>query len=1464
MDQRLNTNDVAAILRIWEEENQTPGYDPVPILTRLAEIIEAETENYMKMDPDPFDERHPSRTDPDCELGHILKVLFRKDSFVTKLVNDYLRENYWSRSGSHSKDSRKVNIAACRLMLDIMPGLEISAVFQVPEMESLILRVFSWAEKSVQPLQSYATGLLAAAMEVQDIAANFREQNAKLVPLKLQELHRLQSSAAEEAQTQCSLPSARPFAHLGQANGCVGRTSPLRSPTAPSLYNDSSDCTELLVNGVDRSPPRKKPRKDLDEDCQLFDSYVMSPPPSVQSKVTSVVPATHMNGAPVSSECSNSSWAEMESYVIGNIQMYPPTTATRQMLILRYLTPMGEYQEFLSHVFEHNALELILRYTNLRESKDSRLAFEALKYLAALLCHKKFSIEFINMKGLSTLLSVPRPSVAATGVSICLYYLAYCEDAMERVCQLPHNIISDLVRYALWLLECSHASGRCHATMFFGLSFQFRAILHEFDAQDGLRKLYNTVSTQQILTADYSGALNDDEESAARQVVRHVCVALKRYAEAHLCIRARQLRRSQLRETSGQHLEPAPHPVKVKSTPEEVLEHMQTLLELMPFTSHWEPVDQFVRHGGITLLLQIVAHTYKWNYSGRAETTRSALDVLAICSVMPQVQVQLCERVELPDGTVTVGMNIVLGAAEGEIVADCDVRRSALAIVANCVCPPIMRVGGNMGRFSIMGLSKKKNLRTSEELITKMWECVRTNNGIMVLLQQIMLKTPITDADSLRAMACRALAGLARSETVQQIISKLPLFTNGQLQLMMRDPILQDRRLEHVMFQKYAMELLERVSGKPKPTGNELEISLYNMHRASVVAQTRIQYNSKQLNQLIHQHLLSQGLTESAASLQREASLPSLPTKQGNSTFFPPYSHRPRLSVGSPAVEHHPPSLHRSPAAHLSGTVSSSPPVAQRLATPSGSLAAGSTTPHHLPIRLSLSSSKRAIQSTSSMFSACSRSLQKQISWENSFPSPLGKTTLTSSGDSHITLDSIITEYLTNQHALCKNPVVPCPQFNLFEPHRCPDPKAKNSSPTNFVMRTCRRELGLSGRDAVRLDHRLVHSRFCPVKTFRSTSEDGGFFTCCDFLPFEHCVMVGSYTGEVKTYNLSTGAEDASYHCHDSAITHIMCSRDQSLLLTSSLWRRPLSALWSIKYFELKFPMDEEEYVEFSKVTQDRIISTKAEVATIYDVGTASKIMTLIPSISNQYQKNRATFSPSDDLVLSDGILWDVASGKQVHKFDKLNQTLNGIFHPNGLEVVANTEVWDLRTFHLLRTVPALDQCQVVFTPQGDTLYTIMMEHESEEEEGYETSFKTLDAYDYSSIATIDVKKSVYDLSCNKYDTQIAVVENQGLIDDIQESMVRIYDVGRRRDDEDEGEEEEDDDEEGSEGSASASDDDQQDDAREAGDDDANRNNSADQASDANASDSDSEGSEVIISLSDVSLDNDSFNMYDV
>lgn len=66
---------------------------------------------------------------------------------------------------------------------------------------------------------------------------------------------------------------------------------------------------------------------------------------------------------------------------------------------------------------------------------------------------------------------------------------------------------------------------------------------------------------------------------------------------------------------------------------------------------------------------------------------------------------------------------------------------------------------------------------------------------------------------------------------------------------------------------------------------------------------------------------------------------------------------------------------------------------------------------------------------------------------------------------------------------------------------------------------------------------------------------------------------------------------------------------------------------------------------------------------------TGTQLAKLTPTISNQYTKNKATFSPTDELVLSDGVLWDVNSNQQIHKLDKLNQTQSGVFHPNGLEV---------------------------------------------------------------------------------------------------------------------------------------------------------------------------------------------------
>ncbi|GBP38183.1 Protein mahjong [Eumeta japonica] len=606
--------EVTELLKQWEEQHATPAYDPIPALTRLAEIIESETENFMKKDPDPFDERHPSRTDPECALGHALKVMFKKDNFMTKcelasdpcgflrrflsiriytycgqeqytdidtavdqnayqvfashppnyktqsnifkipprnvipintqpmsgvsqyntkqlppsghdwtrhetecpkfdswflceeklqhpieyekdcvqhlvteqrltkdchftsftlikeameqldekhykLVNDYIRDTYYSRLNISGRDVFKLNVAACRLTLDLMPGLEMSVVFQ--DNEALIHRLVGWARSAPEPLQSYATGLLAAAMEVQEIAANFRELNASLVPLMLRRLHALRSKSQEEKPSPSS-GATRHFARFDKKNSSITSPDGIAKCNGPSIIdresakNGGGDVSMVAAGeGEEARDGEVTPVKNYSYNAVSPPEQwgMMSPPPRPPPPAPNpaIGPLPHENS-------SNSSWAEMETYVIGNIQIHPPTDATRQMLILRYLTPMGEYQEFLSHVFEQNALGLILELLNVRESKDSRLAFEALKYLASLLCHKKFSIDFINMGGLQKFLEVPRPSVAATGVSICLYYLAYCEDAMERSATViqAESPLTFKAQVRLHLERCSH------------------------------------------------------------------------------------------------------------------------------------------------------------------------------------------------------------------------------------------------------------------------------------------------------------------------------------------------------------------------------------------------------------------------------------------------------------------------------------------------------------------------------------------------------------------------------------------------------------------------------------------------------------------------------------------------------------------------------------------------------------------------------------------------------------------------------------------------------------------------------------------------------------------------------------------------------------------------------------------------------------------------------------------------
>lgn len=527
-------------------------------------------------------------------------------------------------------------------------------------------------------------------------------------------------------------------------------------------------------------------------------------------------------------------------------------------------------------------------------------------------------------------------------------------------------------------------------------------------------------------------------------------------------------------------------------------------------------------------------------------------------------------------------------------------------------------------------------------MISKVWESVRSNNGIIVLLRLMDVKVPITDADCIRGLACRAMAGLARSETVRQIISKLPLFTNGLLQSLMRDPILQEKRAEHVQFQKYALELLERVSGKTK-TSNQLDASLANIHKANVVAQTKIQFNEQQLYELMYEHLLSRGLTESAAVLHREANLPtSASTNKSVSVYHSPFSFRtPNTPGGRLRIRNKPNDLNAALCAAADVTPTTPEQIASTSSAANGvaSRADADDQTHITPIKLIKKTAAQpptiVSQQIQQQHHHQQRSLQKQISSVDVAPIFPGPSCRAQPAASNITLETIITEYLTNQHALCKNPMSTCPQFDLILPHKCPDPRPNKVSglSMNFTSRYFRQQAGFSSR---RLDRRLIHSNFCVARTIRPEDPDF-FFTCCDIAPCATSVVVGSYSGEVKVFNINESGEEFSNNYHESFVSNIKCSRDGNLIATSCVWRNPLSALWSIenKQFQLKLSWQEEAYMEFANCSNDRILGTKDEVATIYDLNTGQKVSRFVPTILNQYSKNRATYYPTDELILS-------------------------------------------------------------------------------------------------------------------------------------------------------------------------------------------------------------------------------------
>ena len=120
--------------------------------------------------------------------------------------------------------------------------------------------------------------------------------------------------------------------------------------------------------------------------------------------------------------------------------------------------------------------------------------------------------------------------------------------------------------------------------------------------------------------------------------------------------------------------------------------------------------------------------------------------------------------------------------------------------------------------------------------------------------------------------------------------------------------------------------------------------------------------------------------------------------------------------------------------------------------------------------------------------------------------------------------------------------------------------------------------------------------------------------------------------------------------------------------------------------------------------------------------------------------------------------------------------------------MILNSEVWDLRKFKLLRSVPSLDQTVIKFNGTGDVIYAILRRNLDDITSSINArrvrhplfpAFRTIDAVTYSDIATVQIDRCVLDLATEPNDSLIGVVA----MDDHQElfSSARLFEVGGKR-----------------------------------------------------------------------------------
>lgn len=241
----------------------------------------------------------------------------------------------------------------------------------------MVPHLFRIAETAEEPLCFYATGLLAAAMEVSDIASAYKDKNAVLVrklliisilnfanltgidqvPIMLKRLKTLKEQSEKVELPQIHRPKLienGPFADVKSESFESSSERPKLDAVLAAENQSKISSDNAESSSQQPKPSQKHFGPSLVNPIRVGfnspSSTVKTPqsgskrksPPTVSPNAKK--PKLTENSA--NKDWSSSSWAELEPYLIGpHYCLHPLSKEMKQRLILWYLVPVGEYQE---------------------------------------------------------------------------------------------------------------------------------------------------------------------------------------------------------------------------------------------------------------------------------------------------------------------------------------------------------------------------------------------------------------------------------------------------------------------------------------------------------------------------------------------------------------------------------------------------------------------------------------------------------------------------------------------------------------------------------------------------------------------------------------------------------------------------------------------------------------------------------------------------------------------------------------------------------------------------------------------------------------------------------------------------------------------------------------------------------------------------------------------------------------